>query len=198
MKNQILVINGHSNKKSFCGALAEGYAQGARAAGLEAHILHLSDLNFDPILHMGYSRIQDLEPDLVAAQQKILDSAHLVLVYPVWWSSAPALLKGFIDRIFLPGFAFKYHEKSPLWDRLLKGRTAEMILTTDAPNWWNTWVLWNPAIRSIKKGVLEFSGYKVLRVTSFDQIKYRTSEQLANTLKKAEALGKKAPSHGGH
>ena len=58
-------------------------------------------------------------------QQDILWADHLVFVYPNWWSTVPALLKGLIDRMFVPGFAFKYRENSPFWDKLLKGKTAE-------------------------------------------------------------------------
>src|SRR5256885_16433644 len=71
-----------------------------------------------------YRQDQPLEPDLQRAQADILWASHLAWAYPTWWGGLPALLKGFIDRIFLPGFAFKYRKGSVLWDRLLAGRTA--------------------------------------------------------------------------
>jgi hypothetical protein len=70
--------------------------------------LRLGQLDFDPSLHEGYRQVQPLEADLLAAQEAILWAEHLVFAYPIWWGGAPALLKGFVDRAFLPGFAFKY------------------------------------------------------------------------------------------
>lgn len=189
MKN-ILVINGHPNKESFLSQAAQAYADGARQQGAEVEVLHLSDLNFDPILHKGYLNIQELEPDLVRAQKMILNAQHIVVVFPIWWSSVPALLKGFFDRILLPGFAFKYRPNSPFWERLLKGRTGEIIISTDAPNWWNRFILGNPSINMVKKGVLDFCGVKVLKVTSFDEIKNRNERQISSFIEKARHLGR--------
>jgi|SRR3989304_5289898 len=93
-------------RNSFCGVLAEAYIEGAKAAGADIKQLYLGELKFDPILWHGYKEIQELEEDLKMAQEFILWAEHLVFVYPTWWGTIPALLKGFIDRTFLPGFAF--------------------------------------------------------------------------------------------
>lgn len=191
MKKKILVINGHSSKTSLCGALSEKYALGAQSSGHEIHVMHLSDLKFDPILHKGYQEIQPLEPDLVEAQKKITWADHIVVVYPIWWSSIPALLKGFFDRTFLPGFAFQYQPGKTFWARLLKGRTGEIILTTDAPTWWNKWILKDPAIHMVKKGTLEFCGIKVKKVTSLPMIKEQSKEGIEKMLVKIEGLGRR-------
>ena len=112
MSKRVLVILGHPATNSFCGALADSYSEGANAAGNEVQFISLGSLSFDPILHNGYNTIQELELDLVAAKEAITWAQHIVFVYPIWWGAMPALLKGFIDRIFLPGFAFKYREGS--------------------------------------------------------------------------------------
>jgi putative NADPH-quinone reductase len=77
-----------------------------------------------------------LEPDLLAAWEKILWAEHLVWIYPIWWGSMPAILKGFIDRLFLLGFAFKKKENSVWWDKLLTGKSARIITTLDQPKWY--------------------------------------------------------------
>nr|WP_295902163.1 NAD(P)H-dependent oxidoreductase [uncultured Bdellovibrio sp.] len=192
MKKKILVINGHPNAESLCASLAANYAKGAEQAGHEIKLVHLSQLSFDPILHKGYLKIQDLEPDLIQAQKDILWAEHLVFVYPIWWSSLPALLKGFLDRVLLPGFAFKYHKTDPFWDKLLSGRTGRIILTTDAPWLWNLVMIWDPAVRTMKKGVLEFCGIKPVSVTQFDSIKNRKPEDIKKYLQKVFELGQKA------
>ncbi|WP_310481451.1 NAD(P)H-dependent oxidoreductase [Chamaesiphon sp. VAR_48_metabat_403] len=103
---KILIINGHPDKKSFCITLAESCEKEANLAGTDCKLVHLIDLDFNPILTFGYRKVSELEPDLVKMQQEILAADHLVFVYPNWWLTFPALLKGFIERAFMPGFAF--------------------------------------------------------------------------------------------
>ena len=160
-----LVINAHPSKNSLCAHLAHVYAEQS-----QAKLVHLSDLKFDPILHEGYREIQQLEPDLLNMQQLILDSSHIVFVTPVWWGSVPALFKGFLDRTLLPGFAFKYRAGSDLWDKLLKGKSAHLIVLSDGPTWWNNLIYGDPIIKMLKRAVLEFCGLKV-KVTKFGSIK---------------------------
>lgn len=166
-------------------------SKGSQATGHEVRLIHLSKLKFDPILHKGYLEIQELEEDLKLAQKDILWAQHLVFVYPIWWGSVPALLKGFLDRVLLPGFAFKYKKDSPWWDRLFKGRTGRLIITTDAPWWWNKFAYGDPAVRMMKKAVLEFCGVKSVKVTQFDEIKNRSREVVERYLSKAYKLGQR-------
>ena len=130
---KILLINGHPDKESLCFSLAESYQKGALASDAECKLVNLVDWDFSPILIYGYRVVSVLEPDLVKIQQDILDADHLFFLYPTWWGTNPALLKGFIDRIFLPGFAFKYHKDSHFGDKLLTEKTARLIITMDAP-----------------------------------------------------------------
>ncbi len=188
---KILVVLGHPNNDSFCGELAARYADGARKAGADVQSLRLADLKFDPILHLGYKTIQELEPDLLRAQELITWAEHLVIVYPVWWGTMPALLKGFFDRALLPGFAFKYRENSPLWDKLLKGRSARIIVTSDAPAWYNFLINGNPSQKALKRTILEFCGFKPVRVTSIGSVKALGRDKITGWLETAEELGRK-------
>ena len=133
---KILIINGHPDKESFCAAIAKSYSVGASHGGATCDLINVIDLKFNPDLIAGYRKITQLESDLIVVQQKIKDCNHLVFVYPNWWSTYPALLKGFIDRVFLPKFAFNYHQNDPFWDKLLKGKTAQLIITMDTPKWY--------------------------------------------------------------
>lgn len=189
---KILVINGHPNSESLNGALAEKYCSGASAAGHSTKLVHLGKLHFDPILHKGYQEIQKLEPDLEQAQRDILWADHIVIVFPMWWGTVPALLKGFLDRTLLPGFAFKYHNNSPFWDKLLKGRSGRIIFTTDAPSWWNFLVNRDPTIHMMKTAVLKFTGISPVGVTQFTEIKNRKPEVLKSYLEKVYKLGLQA------
>lgn len=184
-----LIILGHPDKNSFCGALADSYEKGAREKGGEVERLNLGKLNFDPILRLGYKEEQKLEADLVKSQRLIKWASHIVIIYPVWWSGPPALLKGFIDRVFLPGFAFKARENSASWDKLLKDKSARLIITSDAPSWWLYAAYFHPALNMMKKATLEFCGVTPVDVTSFGMIKKASEEKKAKYVYEAYRLG---------
>jgi putative NADPH-quinone reductase len=192
MSKRILVILGHPADHSFCRALAEAYVKGAEGAGNKVQFLALGQLSFDPILHEGYSKIQDLEPDLVSAQAAISWAQHLVFVYPTWWGAMPALLKGFIDRIFLPGFAFKYREGSVFWDRLLAGRSAHLLVTMDSPPWYYRWVVHRPGHNQMKRAILEFSGIKPVTISNFGPVKSSDLQRREKWLIQATQFGSRA------
>lgn len=185
---KILVILGHPRQDSLCGALAAAYAEAARAAGAELRELTLADLAFDPVLRTGYGGEQPLEPDLAAAQQAILWADHLAFVYPTWWGGLPALLKGFVDRVFLPGFAFKYRKDSPWWDRLLTGRSARLLVTMDTPPWYYRWVYRMPAIHQMQKTTLEFCGIRPVKTLMLGTVIHSSPTQRAQWLDRARAL----------
>ncbi|MFF2888704.1 NAD(P)H-dependent oxidoreductase [Paenibacillus sp. NPDC057967] len=191
MKTNILVINGHPDPKSFSSALSEAYIAGAEANGAQVRYLDLSKLSFNPILQYGYRQRTELEPELLEAQELIRWAHHLVFVYPTWWGAMPALLKGFIDRVFLPGFAFKYRQNSQLWDKLLSGRTAHLIVTMDTPSWYNRWIYGHAGHNVMKRNILEFCGIKPVRITEITPIKPSTPEQRAKWLDQAQRLGAK-------
>lgn len=186
---KILVINGHPDKESFCFALAESYKNGADSTSSICKLIHLIDLKFNPILTFGYRKISELEPDLIMIQKEILSADHLVFVYPNWWSTFPALLKGFIDRVFVPGFAFKYHKKDPFWDKLLKGKTARLIVTMDTPKWYYWLINKNAGHNAMRIGVLEFCGIKPVKITVFSGIKSSDDNKRKKWLQEVTNLG---------
>ncbi|MDP1593881.1 MAG: NAD(P)H-dependent oxidoreductase [Gallionella sp.] len=189
MTKRILVILGHPASESFCGALADSYVKGAEASGNEVRLIFLGNLSFDPVLHNGYATIQKLEPDLVAVQAAITWAQHIVFIYPIWWGAMPALLKGLIDRVFLPGFAFKYREGSQFWDRLLSGRSAHLLVTMDTPPWYFRWIYRMPGHNQMKRTILEFSGIKPVAVSSFGPIKGSSQQKREKWLAQVSAYG---------
>jgi len=114
---------------------------------------------------------------------------NLVWVYPVWWGSVPAILKGFLDRVLLPGFAFKKIEGSWLWDKYLTGKTARIICTLDQPGWYYKWIYGNPSHNAMKKLTLNYIGVKKVRITTIGPVTNSTEKFRAKWLKKVEKLG---------
>ncbi len=191
MHKNILVILGHPDENSFCGSLSKLYIDSAKVSGSEIRELQLGELKFDPILWKGYKKTQELEPDLVKAQELIQWSNHIVFVYPNWWGTMPALMKGFFDRVLLPGFAFKYRKNSPLWDKLLSGRTAHLMVTMDTPPWYYRWIYHRPGHNEMKRAILGFCGIKVVKISEFALIKGSSKQQREKWITVAKDLGSK-------
>jgi putative NADPH-quinone reductase len=189
MTKMILVIDGHPSKKSFTAAIADAYADGVRSAGGNVKMLHIGALKFDPSLHEGYREVMPLEQDLQEAQHLISEAKHITVCYPQWWGSGPAVLKGFVDRVFLPGFAFRYHEKGPFWDKLLTGRSGEIWLMSDSPWIWFFFKYWNSPIKWLKTATLEFCGIRPVKVHVVDRVRFLTDEQRSARLEAARRAG---------
>jgi putative NADPH-quinone reductase len=187
--NKVVIINGHPDKESFNHALQKAYKTGVLSAGNEVEEITLSDMEFSANLQFGYRKRTDLEPDLLNAWNKIQQADHLVLIFPMWWASMPALMKGFFDRIFLPGFAFEYQEKSPFPKKLLNGKTSEIITTMDTPVWYYKWILGNRGIKLLENSILDFCGVKNKRTTYLAVIKTSDDKQRQKWLSKIEKLG---------
>jgi NAD(P)H dehydrogenase (quinone) len=168
---KVLIIQGNPDPDSLCQALAEAYRQGAQKTGAEVRLLNVRDIPFDPNLPFGYKRDLDLEPGLQDAQQSIAWADHLVFVYPTWWGTMPAMLKGFVDKVFVPGFGFRYRKGSVWWDRLLKGKTARLIVTMDTPPWYFRLIYGQPGHRAMKRCTLGFCGIKPVRISSLGPVK---------------------------
>jgi NAD(P)H dehydrogenase (quinone) len=186
---KILIIYGHPDKESFNFVLADAYKKGALQSGAEVKEIIVRDLEFNNNLQFGYRQRTELEPDLIAAQEKIVWAEHLVWIYPVWWGSMPAILKGFIDRVFLPGFAFQKRDNSVWWDKLLKGKSARIISTLDQPYWYYWLVYRQPSFNAMKKLTLHFCGIKPVKVTSIGPVHPSKKSFRANWIMKIEKLG---------
>lgn len=189
---KILVITGHPDSQSYCTALSDAYIAGTSENTAQIRRIDLSKLKFDPNLKYGYRKRTELEEDLKEAQKQIRWADHLVFVYPTWWGAMPALLKGFIDRTFLPGFSFQYRKDSAFWDKLLTGKSAHLIVTTDTPSWYNRLIYKRAGLMVMKRNVLQFCGIKRVRITEIGPIKTSSEKQRAQWLKDVKRLGAKA------
>ncbi len=188
--SRILVISAHPRGgRSFIGALAAAYAAGARRAGMAVEELDLAALSFDPHVREPSPRMQALEPDLELARAAIARASHLVFVYPTWWGTFPALLKGFLDRVLLPGWAFEETTSGTGYEGLLSGKTAELITTMDTPGLVYRFVYGAPGTRAMARATLGFCGIDVNRVTRFGVAKAADAERRAQWLAQVEALG---------
>jgi putative NADPH-quinone reductase len=165
---RIYILLGHPNDTSFNGALADAYEAAAIAAGHEVRRQNLGALHFDavaaPHAPGGGDAGQADNPDLRASQDNLAWCERFVLIYPMWWGHVPALLKGWMEHVLTPGFAFRYHKSDPWWDRLLKGRTAHLIRTSTAPALYARLWYRDCDLVCLKRAVLGYCGVRAVKV----------------------------------
>ncbi|HWB33819.1 MAG TPA: NAD(P)H-dependent oxidoreductase [Candidatus Paceibacterota bacterium] len=165
-KKKITILVAHPDPApTITSTLALLYEESAKKAGHEVQKFHLGEMKFDPILHQGYKTIQELEPDIKKLQASIIWCDHFVLLYPNWWGTMPALLKGLFDRMWLPGFAFnmrKTKQGTPAlgWRKRLKGKTSRVfVLSGTHP--FLIWLMFGDYTNEIKMAILWFAGFHV-------------------------------------
>lgn len=188
---KVLMILGHPQRESYGAALAEAYANGVKQSQGELRELFLGDLDFEFAPANAFARADDLEPDIEAAQAAIAWADHLVFVYPTLWGTIPALLKAFIERSFLPGFAFQPHKDSVWWDKLLKGKSARLIVTMNTPRWIYRWVFGKPGHNTMKRSILNFCGVAPVRITSLGPVARSSARQRERWLQRVQRLGRR-------
>ncbi|QIP13859.1 NAD(P)H-dependent oxidoreductase [Spirosoma aureum] len=191
MARNIVLILGHPSENSFCKALLEAYQNGAERAGANCRIIIISKLNFDVNLTDGYrtGEAKQLEDDLLTAQQLIKWADHVVMAYPNWWGFMPAVTKGFIDRIFLPGFAFKHHSGKLFPEKLLRGKSIRLLVTMDTPKWWFYLIYRASQYQILKDIVFGYVGFDPIRFSTFGFMRKSTEKQRTNWLSQVEKLG---------
>ena len=126
-----LEIYCHPDDGSHNHRVLDAVIRGLAAAGTTHEMLDLYRSEFDPRLHAGeyqrmfVTRTPGADDDVLRLQAQVAAAANLVFVYPVWWYNLPACLKGYIDRVFTPGFAYRFRPFTP-WRRVGAGVLARI------------------------------------------------------------------------
>jgi putative NADPH-quinone reductase len=191
MQKRIFILDGGSDLTSFSSAIADSYRKGAIENDWEVRLIRVRDLCFDPVLHFGYKEVQELEPDLKKQQENLVWCNHFVLVFPVWWMQFPAKLKGFFDRAFLPGFAFKYKKGRLFPEKYMIDKSARIIYTQGSPKWLTRWFFQDSIYRNLKYGILKFSGFSSVKRIYMGKINSSNLEERRKWLEKVYKLGRK-------
>jgi NAD(P)H dehydrogenase (quinone) len=158
--SKLLIIYAHPNHEGSNGFFLKTFLDKIKEKSFaDYELIDLYKINFDPILKsdelysMGYRVVSQ---ENLIFQEKIKNADRLLFIYPTWWQNMPAILKGFIDRIFTSGFAFKYVLGAPIG--LLRGKKAAIFSTTGGPAIYNRFIIKNQAIKLLSRHVLFMSG----------------------------------------
>jgi NAD(P)H dehydrogenase (quinone) len=187
---RITIVVGHARQGSFCEALGEAYKRGAQAGGHVAELFVTSKMVFDPILREGFERVQPLESDLQLAHDSMLAADHLVVIFPLWLGTLPAILKGFLERVLQPDLAAA--AKQGKFVKLLQGKSARIIVTMGMPGFIYRWWFGAYALKMLKRNILRFMGVGPIHSTIHGYVEGVKTEQRAHWLSDAEALGRLA------
>ncbi len=173
---RVLVINGHPREGSLSDALVDSYTEGARESGAEVIRINVRELDFDRDVSYQHTHEQPDEDCIIEARQQIAKADHLVFVYPTWWGTMPALLKSFIDRVFVAGFAFREIEGGTGYEPLLRGKTAQLITTMDTPAFVYRFIYGSPGHRAMRKATLGFCGFTMRKTIRLGIVRGSTTE----------------------
>ena len=188
---KILVIDGHPDPhgKHLVHALADAYRAGAEAAGHDVRRIDVGGLDF-PLLRSAEAFEKDEPPEAIRnAQADFQWAEHIVLLYPLWLGTLPALLKGFLEQVLRPGFAFRPGGKG--WPQPgLKGRSARVVLTMGMPAFAYRWIYGAHSLKSLERNVLKFVGLKPIRETILGAVEAADDKTRAGWLEDMRRLGR--------
>lgn len=189
---RVLIIDGHPDGagERFLHALASAYAEGAREAGHEVEVLRIADLDF-PLLRSNEDfRGGKPTSTISRAQQQLKWCTHLVVLYPLWLGSMPALLKGFLEQVLRPGFAFGAERKGGLPKKLLSGRSARVVVTMGMPAFFYKWYYRAHSLKSLERNILAFTGFGPIRTTIVGNVETPRARTRQRYLDEMRALGR--------
>jgi putative NADPH-quinone reductase len=161
MGKRILLIQGHpdASARHFGHELEDAYAEGAEALEHEVRRVHVAKLDF-PLLRSQYEWEKgELPPALSEAQEAITWCEHVVLFFPLWMGDMPALMKGFLEQVARPGFAFGHQGGRDFSIKHLSGRSARVVVTMGMPAIIYRWYYRAHSIKSLERNILGFVGF---------------------------------------
>lgn len=163
MPANILIIQGHpdSDQRHFCHALADAYAEAAEQAGHSVARVEVGRIDFPLIRRPDDWKQGEPPPAIAEVQCELLRAEHIVIIYPLWLGTMPALLKGFFEQVFRQSYAFGADPMKP--ERKLRGRSARVVVTMGMPGWIYRGYFLAHGLRNLERNILRFCGIKPIR-----------------------------------
>lgn len=191
MKRSVCIIQGHPHAVAnhLCHAIADSYAEGAAFKGAQVQRVDIATI--DPAVFRDPAEFATAPPDNILAAQKAIAAAdHIVVVFPLWLGTMPAMVKAFFEQICRNGFAIQ-NEKGSSWPRqMLKGKTARVIVTMGMPSLAFRLMFGGHGVRCLSKSILGMAGIKPVRETLIGGVGDLKPTTSAKLLKRVRALGR--------
>ena len=192
--SKLVIIQGHPDPKQnhLDHALIASYIEGARTANHQVTLINIAELEF-PLLQSNESfqkGKEDTPENLKPVQNAITESDHIVIIYPLWLGTMPALLKGFLEQLLRPGFAISYEKGLP--QGLLKNKTAHIIITMGMPAFIYRFYFFSHSLRSLKRNILNLVGIKTIKTTLIGSVANADETAKKKWFEKMKQAGRKA------
>lgn len=194
MTKRILIIDGHPDPAGdrLVHALAQAYREGAELSRHEVMSLRIADLEF-PLLRTQADYEKGEPVQAIRHCQSLLDWAtHVVIVYPLWLGSMPAMLKGLLEQMLRPGFAFSTLQQGRWPVKLQSGKSARVVITMGMPGWLYRWYFRAHSLRSLQRNILHFVGFRRVRATLIGNVANLSKAQREAWLQQMRSLGQRA------
>ncbi|WP_346892174.1 NAD(P)H-dependent oxidoreductase [uncultured Roseibium sp.] len=191
---KILVIDGHPDPESdhFCHALAQSYRQGAESGGHIVDVVRIADLDFPFLRSPKDYDTAPVPTSLDQVTQEMLAADHVVLIYPLWLGTLPALTKAFLEQVFHRDTAFEPAEEGKWPKGRLTGKSARVIVTMGMPALAYRFWYGAHSLKSLERNILKFIGFKPVRDTIFGMVEAVSEDKRKGWLKQVEDLGRQA------
>lgn len=194
MGKRIAIIQGHPDPagRHFGHALAAAYATGAHEGGHEVQLVDVAQLKF-PLVRSQQEWTSAPAPEAIAEAQRTLAwASHIVVVFPLWLGDMPALLKGFFEQVLRPGFALQQEKPNRMAKKLLKGRSARLIVTMGMPAFFYRLYYRSHSVKSLERNLLNFVGIAPVRTTLIGLVASKGDPAHDAWLEDVTNLGRKA------
>jgi len=192
MGKRILIVDGHPDAAAdrFVHALTGEYASVAEASGHTVRVVKLAELAF-PWLHSAAEFASAPPPVIVEQQERLRWANHLVIVYPLWLGSMPALLKAFLEQVMRPKFAFAYGKGRGLPKKLLAGKSARIVVTMGMPSMFFRLYYRSHSVRSLARNILGFVGFNPVRISLIGNVEGMSARKRARCIEEIAALARR-------
>jgi putative NADPH-quinone reductase len=189
---RVAIIQGHPDPggKRLCHALADAYSLGAAAAGHEVTRIEVARLDFPILRTKEEFETGPLPESLVEPQKAIISAQHLVVIFPLWHGTMPALLKAVIEQVMRPGVALEYREHG-FPKGLLAGRSARIVVTMGMPALIYRWYFRAHGVRGLERSVLKFAGMKPVRETLLGMVDAASDAKRRGWLDRMRGYGRR-------
>ena len=189
-EKRTLIVLAHPLGDSYCAALAATVRETLIERGHEVDLIDLYADDFDPRLS-AEERAAYFEPDYDASPvadyaRRLRAASHLVFVFPQWWGNCPAILKGFFDRVFVPGVAYDLGARAGEFIPRLDNVKKLWVVMTAGSSWWVTKLyLRDPVRHQIRGAVGGFCGRSVsFRMMTYYDMDHSTDRKRRAFLKR--------------
>lgn len=181
------------HNRSYSAALLAATIRGLRSSGHRIDLIDLHKDGFNPVMSASdlasWRTKEVIDPLIADYQQRLLEADHLIFIFPIWWEGMPAMMKGFLDKVFAKGIVYSEPKPGRLFKCLLPRLKGASLLTVMAtPTYIYRWLFGNPITKMMFRGTFRKMGINSLKWYNYSGMEKRTLEQRQLYLMETEKL----------